>query len=66
MAAKSPGQVCFEGYAEQSEGVSLVSGVQLPVWEMLPRDIQDAWEAGASAVLADDAQKRSQENKPAR
>lgn len=50
---KPPGQVAFEGYAEQSEGVSLVSGEQLPVWEMLPRDIQDAWEAGAQAVISD-------------
>ena len=50
---KTPGQVCFEGYAEQAEGRSLVSGDELPVWEMLPRDIQDAWEAGAQAVISD-------------
>lgn len=62
---KTPGQANFEGYAEQAEGVSLVSGAQLPVWEMLPRDIQDAWEAGANAVLVDDADKRRAENKPA-
>ena len=49
---RTPGQVAFEAYAEQSEGKSLVSGAELPVWEMLPRDIQDAWEAAASAVLS--------------
>lgn len=63
---KTPGQVCFEGYAEQAEGVSLIDGRQLPVWEMLPRDIQDAWEAGATAVLVDDANKRREETVPPR
>jgi hypothetical protein len=64
-SSKSPGQVNFEGYAEQTENRSLATGDELPVWDMLPRDIQDAWDAGAAAVLLDDAQKRSQENKPA-
>lgn len=50
---RTPGQVAFEGYAEQAEGKSLVSGAELPVWDMLPRDIQDAWEAGAQAVISD-------------
>jgi hypothetical protein len=63
-AEKSPGQVNFEGYAEQAENRSLVSGAELPVWDMLPGEIKDAWDAGAAAVLADDASKRRDENKP--
>ena len=46
----TPGQRAFEGYSGQAEGRSLVSGAELPVWEMLPRDIQDAWDAAAAAV----------------
>ncbi len=63
-AEKSPGQVAFEGYAEQAEGRSLVSGAELPVWEMLPRDIQDAWEAGASAVITDYEQQHREAGPP--
>ena len=46
----TPGQDAFEGYSGQAQGRSLIDGKQLPVWEMLPRDIQDAWEAAAAAV----------------
>jgi len=48
----TPGQRAFEAYSGQAEGVSLIDGRQLPVWEMLPRDIQDAWEAAGGAGQA--------------
>ena len=61
---KSGGQVAFEAYAQQSEGVSLVSGAKLPVWDMLPQDIRDAWEAADQASVSNYQQRLSQENKP--
>jgi hypothetical protein len=62
---KSPGQVAYEAYLAKSDGRSLVSGAELPDWGLVPGDIRDAWEAAASAVLADDAERRKGENKPA-
>ena len=50
---KTPGQVNYEGYCERSGGVSLVSGDTLPAWHELTQDIRDAWETGASHVIAD-------------
>ncbi len=63
-AEKSPGQVAFEGYAEQAEGRSLVSGKALPAREMLPRDITDAWDAAAQAVITDYEQQHRQAGPP--
>lgn len=48
---KSPGQVAYEGYYEQSGMKSLVSGADLPTWENLKPEIQLAWEAAGKAVL---------------
>lgn len=49
-AAKSIGQVAYEAYSDRSDGVSLVSGGQLPYWDHLSPVIAEAWEAAASAV----------------
>lgn len=61
--SRSPGQVNYDAYADRAGGRSLISGTELPEWEMLPSVIQDAWEAGANAVLAADAETRKAENK---
>jgi hypothetical protein len=45
----SPGQRAFEAYAGQAGGKSLKTGEELPVWDMLPEDIQAAWEAAGAA-----------------
>jgi len=47
----TPGQICYEGYCQQSGGKSLVSGAALPAWPDLPADIKEAWERAASAVI---------------
>ena len=45
------GRLAYEGYKEASAGLSLISGAELPPWEVLSADIQDAWCAAASKVL---------------
>lgn len=49
-AAKSIGQIAYEAYCDRADGVSLVSGEQLPHWDDLSPVIAEAWEAAASAV----------------
>jgi hypothetical protein len=49
-AARSIGQVAYEAYCERSDGVSLVSGQQLPDFDDLSPVIAEAWEAAAAAV----------------
>lgn len=44
------GQVAYEAYFEASNGRSLVSGAQLPVWGGQDPDIQQAWDCAAHAV----------------
>ena len=44
------GKANYEGYREESLGVSLVSGDPLPAWGDLPAAIRRAWDAGALAV----------------
>lgn len=44
------GQEAYDGYRQKSEGKSLVSGAELPVWDALPDDIKAAWEAAGAAV----------------
>jgi hypothetical protein len=48
---KSPGQIAYEAYCGSSEGKSLISGATLPAWENQNPQIQQAWEAAASAVV---------------
>jgi hypothetical protein len=49
--AETPGQTAYEAYRESSGGKSLVSGVALPQWRALSREIRHAWEAASEAVL---------------
>ena len=49
-AARSIGQVAYEAYSERANGMSLVSGQQLPHWDDLSPVIAEAWEAAAAAV----------------
>ena len=49
-AARSIGQVAYEAYSERADGMSLVSGEQLPDWDDLSPVIAEAWEAAAAAV----------------
>ena len=48
---KTLGQTAYEGYCEKTDNKSLVSGAQLPYWEDLSVEIQNAWEAAAIAVV---------------
>jgi hypothetical protein len=45
------GRVAYEGYFRASDGKSLVSGAALPTWDDSRAEIQQAWRAGAVAVL---------------
>jgi hypothetical protein len=53
------GRTAYEGYCRASEGRSLVSGAQLPAFEVLPANIQTAWAAAAMAVRDHLAQQES-------
>jgi hypothetical protein len=44
------GQIAYEGYCKSSGGKSLVSGADLPPWENLSPEIQQAWQCAANAV----------------
>jgi hypothetical protein len=45
------GEVAYEGYCNQTDNKSLISGAELPSWEQLKPEIQQAWIAAADAVL---------------
>ncbi len=47
---RSYGQVAYEAYSEHSGGKSLISGAELPSWDLLSSEIRAAWEASAKAV----------------
>lgn len=46
------GQIGYEAYSEGTAGRSLVTGDELPDWDRLDRDIQQAWEVAAMAIAA--------------
>ena len=48
---ETPGQTAYKAYCQSSGGKSLVSGVSLPPWHALSREIRLAWEAAAEATL---------------
>lgn len=48
---KSLGQIAYEAYMRHSDGKSLISGQNLPMWHAQRQDVQDAWEAAAVAVV---------------
>jgi hypothetical protein len=45
------GQIAYEAYAAKANGISLVSGAELPPWMSLNGSIQEAWDAAAQAVV---------------
>ena len=45
------GQVAYEAYRTHTDGRSLVSGAELPPWDGLSPEIQEAWTVAAAAVL---------------
>jgi hypothetical protein len=50
-AQNTSGQIAYEAYGAQANGVSLVSGAELPPWHGLPASIRDAWESAGQAVI---------------
>lgn len=46
------GKVAYDAYWGHTGGKSLATGDDLPMWEDLPLEIQDAWRVAADAVLA--------------
>ena len=48
---RTDGEIAYIGYCKQTNWKSLVSGADLPQWGALKKEIQDAWEAAAKAVL---------------
>lgn len=46
------GKIAYDAYCEQTNWKSLVSGADLPQWDALKPEIQEAWEASARAVRA--------------
>ena len=49
---RDPGQIAYDAYSEKAGGRSIVSGVKLPTWNGLSPAIKEAWEAAATAVMA--------------
>lgn len=46
------GMLAYMAYRENAGRKSLVTGADLPRWEYLPPEIQQAWLAAAAAVLS--------------
>lgn len=44
-------KIGYTAYRNHADGKSLVTGSDLPVWENLPQNIQDAWKCTAEAIL---------------
>lgn len=43
-------KIAYDGYKSNSKGKSLISGQELPEFENLPANIQEAWAAASKAV----------------
>lgn len=43
-------KIAYDAYKAKAKGLSLISGAELPAWEGLNGDIQEAWDAAAQAV----------------
>jgi hypothetical protein len=44
------GKIAYEAYVNKTGGKSLVSGDALPAWEVLSKNIQEAWDVASLAV----------------
>ena len=53
---KSLGEIAYNAYCKDTGWKSLVSGAQLPTWQLLSEAIREAWEAAAHAVVEQIAQ----------
>ena len=51
VKSRTLGEVAYQAYCEESAGKSLVSGQDLPRWEGLSSDIQDAWIRAALRIF---------------
>lgn len=45
------GQIAYEAYCNKTGWKSLATGADLPRWEKLNVDIQEAWQAAAETVV---------------
>lgn len=43
-------EIAYNAYRDHTGGISLASGQPIPEWSQLRPDIQEAWEASASAI----------------
>jgi hypothetical protein len=53
------GQIAYEAYCRHTNGRSLVSGAELPPWDELGPEIQQAWIVAATAVLSGEIRVRA-------
>lgn len=53
LIAATPGEVAYNAYCNKSNWKSLVSGQPLPPFKETKKEIQEAWEAAAEAVLSE-------------
>lgn len=44
------GRIAYEAYCEKTGWKSLVTGADLPGWDLLKPEIRDAWNASAQAI----------------
>ena len=51
-------QKAYEGYCNHTGWKSLATGAELPIWNCLPKEIQEAWVASIRAVY-EEADKHS-------
>ena len=48
---KEIGQYAYEAYCAHTDKKSLVTGDDLPKWDNLSTNIQDAWNAAGNAII---------------
>lgn len=46
------GEIAYNAYRDHTGGISLATGVQIPEWRFLPKDIKAAWEAAGGAAAS--------------
>ena len=59
------GKTAYEAYCKTTDNKSLISGAELPAWEDLKPEIQEAWTAASDAVGIAWADEGTQEIKEA-
>jgi hypothetical protein len=51
MADETPGRIAYERFCEHPAARYLLHGTEKIIWDELPKDIKEAWEDAASAVI---------------